>query len=91
MKFTRRKLVETIRKKNQGWTTYQARKIARVSVRRVNQVWVQYKKTGRIPEIGKKIGRPRKPIEKWEIDMIKEDEQGVDQRIEEINMKLMSQ
>ena len=25
------------------------------------------------------------------IDMIKEDEQGVDQRIEEINMKLMSQ
>ena len=72
MKFTRRKLIETIRKKNQGWTTYQARKIARVSIRRVNQVWGQYKQTAQIPEIGKNMGRPKKPIEQWEVQMVKQ-------------------
>ncbi|HLD43139.1 MAG TPA: hypothetical protein VJB08_04090 [Candidatus Nanoarchaeia archaeon] len=33
MKLTRGKLMETIRRKNDGWTTYQARKIARVRFR----------------------------------------------------------
>ena len=36
MKLTKNKLVETIGKKNMGWTTYQARKIAGISIRRVN-------------------------------------------------------
>src|SRR3989338_11299964 len=53
MKLTKHKLIETLRKKNQGWTTYQARKIARISIRRVNQVWKEYNETGEIPEIGK--------------------------------------
>ena len=72
MKLTQGKLIETIRKKNQGWTTYQARKIAGVSIRRVNQVWKQYQESGEIPEIGKKSGRPKKPIEAWEIQTVKE-------------------
>jgi putative transposase len=72
MKLTKTKLIETLRRKNEGWTTYQARKIARVSVRRVNQVWKQYTLTGEIPEIGKNNGRPKKPIEQWEIDMVKQ-------------------
>lgn len=62
MKLTRGKLIETIRRKNEGWTTYQARKIARVSVRRVNQVWTEYLRTGHVPEIGKKVGRHTRPI-----------------------------
>lgn len=71
MKLTKPKLIETLRRKNEGWTTYQARKIARISVRRVNQVWKKYQETGQIPEIGKKNGRPPKPIEEWEINIVR--------------------
>jgi hypothetical protein len=53
MKLTRGKLLETIRRKDQWWTTYQARKIAGISIRRVNQVYNHYLLTEQIPEIGK--------------------------------------
>ena len=56
MKLTKHKLIETLRKKNQGWTTYQARKIAGISIRRVNQVFGTYLKTENMPEIGKMMG-----------------------------------
>ena len=72
MKLTRGKLIETIRKKNQGWTTYQARKIAGISIRRLNQVWNQYLLAGEIPEIGARNGRPKRPIEESEIQTVKE-------------------
>ena len=72
MKLTKSKLLETIRRKNDGWTTYQARKIARISIRRVNQVYGEYIQTGKIPEIGKKVGRPPKPITDEEIRIVKE-------------------
>ena len=72
MKLTKNKLVEIIRKKNNGWTTYQARKIANISIRRVNQVYKQYMLTEQIPEISKTNGRPARPIEEWEIRMVKE-------------------
>jgi len=72
MKLTKGKLMETIRKKNAGCTTYQARKIAGISVRRVNQVWNLYCETGNIPEIGKKMGRPRRPITAYEAFVVKE-------------------
>ena len=72
MKLTQGKLMETIRKKNQGWTTYQARKIAGISIRRVNQVYVQYLISGKMPEIGIKNGRPKRPIEEWEMQTVKE-------------------
>ena len=72
MKLTKPKLLETIRRKNEGWTTYQARKIAGVSIRRVNQVWKIYNETDSLPEIGKKIGRPKKVFEDWEMKLVKE-------------------
>jgi putative transposase len=72
MKLTRGKLIETIRRKNQGWTTYQARKIAGISIRRVNQLWGQYRLERRIPELGKNNGRPKKPVEEWGIQMVKQ-------------------
>jgi len=72
MKLTKGKLIETIRRKNDGWTTYQARKIAGISIRRVNQVYKQYLLTEQIPEIGKTNGRPARPIESWEIQTVKE-------------------
>jgi len=72
MKLTKSKLIETIRRKNDGWTTYQARKIAGISIRRVNQVWSQYQLTNQVPDIGKKNGRPIKPIELWETEMVRQ-------------------
>jgi len=72
MKLTKNKLLETLRRKNDGWTTYQARKIARISIRRVNQVWTEYLETGTIPEIGKRNGRPAKPITDEEVKIVKE-------------------
>ena len=71
MKLTRPKLIETIRRKNEGWTTYQARKIAGISIRRVNQVWKEYQLTNKVPDIGKNNGRHPKPVEQWEIDMVR--------------------
>lgn len=72
MKLTKSKLIETLRKLNKGKTAYQARKIAGVSVRRIYQVKEIHELTGEIPEIGRKAGRPRKMIEQWEIDIVKE-------------------
>ena len=72
MKLTKGKLLDTIYKKTNGWTTYQARKIAGVSIRRVNQVYKQYLLNEQIPEIGRKNGRPIKPIEDLEIGVVKE-------------------
>lgn len=72
MKLTKNKLLETIRRKNDGWTTYQARKIAGISIRRVNQVWKEYLETGQIPELGKRNFRPVKPVEKWEVKLVRE-------------------
>ena len=70
MKLTKGKLLETLRRKNDGWTTYQVRKIGGVSVRRVNQVFKQYQESGRIPELSR-AGRPAKQIEDWEVCLVK--------------------
>ena len=72
MKLTRSKLIETIRLKNEGITTYQARKVAGISIRRVNQVWKEYQLTDKIPEVGKKNGRPARLLEEWEIMMVQQ-------------------
>lgn len=72
MKLTRRKLLETLRRKNDGWTTYQVRKIAGISIRRVNQVWNEYLVSGEIPEIGKKTGRPKRQMTQQEINIVNE-------------------
>lgn len=72
MKLTRKKLVETLRQINECQTSYQARKVAGISVRRVNQVKKEYLEKEEIPEIGRVVGRPRKMIEKWELNTVKE-------------------
>jgi transposase len=72
MKLTKTKLMETLRRKNDGWTTYQARKVAGISIRRVNQVWKDYQTTGLLPEIGKKVGRPKRLIKDEERQIIKQ-------------------
>jgi len=72
MKLTKSKLIETLRKLNNGNTVYQARKIADISVRRVYQLKEAFDKTGEIPKIGDKNGRPLKPFDEWEILIVKQ-------------------
>ena len=72
MKLNKSKVIETLRKLNEGKTVYQARKVAKISVRRVYQVKEAFDKAGVIPEIGKSIGRPSRTLEDWEISMVKE-------------------
>jgi putative transposase len=72
MKLTRGKLLETIRRKNEGWTTYQTRKIGGVSVRRVNQVMRAYERLGEAPVIGRRNGRPPKPLTEEELILVHE-------------------
>lgn len=72
MKLTKPKLLETIRALNNGATTYQARKIAGISVRRTYQIKNEYLRTGKIPEIGKAMGRPTHPITKYEREIVEE-------------------
>src|SRR3989344_7967728 len=71
MKLTQAKLVRTLQKLADGKTVYQARKVAKVSVRRVYQVKEAFDKTGEAPDIGKLAGRPRKPFDEWEIILVK--------------------
>ena len=71
MKFTKKSLIETLQAKTEGKTSYQARKIAKISVRRVDEVWKEYLMTGEIPVIGKRVGRPMIPIEEWEKELVK--------------------
>jgi transposase InsO family protein len=71
MKFTKKSLIETLRAKEEGKSSYQSRKKANISVRRVNQIWKEYLMTGEIPVIGKAVGRPMIPIENWEKKLVK--------------------
>ncbi len=72
MKLSKSKLIETLRRLNNGKTVYQARKVAGISVRRVYQVKEAFDKTGEIPKIGNDVGRPRKPFDEWEINLVKQ-------------------
>jgi len=71
MKFNKKSLVDTLRAKTEGKSSYQARKKAGVSVRRVDELWKEYLMTGEIPVIGKGVGRPMMPIEDWEKELVK--------------------
>ncbi|HIG98652.1 TPA: transposase family protein [Candidatus Woesearchaeota archaeon] len=71
MKLTRAKLVETLRVLNDGESKYQARKIGGITKQRVYQVWNIYNQTGEIPAIGKDVGRPSKPVEDWEVSLVR--------------------
>jgi putative transposase len=72
MKLNKTKLLETIRALNNGATTYQTRKIAGISVRRVHQLWQEYLKTNKLPEIGRAMGRPNRPITPHEKKIVTE-------------------
>jgi putative transposase len=71
MKLTKSKILEILRRKNDGWTTYQIKKRAGVSIRRVNQIYAEYLKIGEAPAIGRRMGRPTRPIKQEEVELVK--------------------
>src|SRR3989338_861093 len=71
MKLTRPKLLETLRVLNEGFSKYQARKIAGITKQRVYQVWNIYQLTGEPPVIGKRTGRPPRPILDSERELVR--------------------
>jgi len=71
MQLTKKTLIETIRDMEEGKGAYQARKHARINVGRVYQIWNEYKRTGKIPELGKRVGRPKREIKKKEIQIVR--------------------
>ena len=72
MKLTKSKLIETIRALNDGDSKHSARKIAGITKQRLYQVWNLYQKSGKLPEIGRRVGRPTKPITDEERELVKD-------------------
>ncbi len=72
MILTKRKVRCLIRWKERGESSKDIAQDLKVTKRRVNQVWRQYKETGEVPEIGNDVGRPRKENTEREMQIILE-------------------
>lgn len=72
MKLNKSRVLRILELKNRGLSSYQARKEADVSKRRVDQIWRQYLLTEEVPAIGKQMGRPKKAIPAFESNLVKE-------------------
>ncbi|MBI4146759.1 transposase family protein [Candidatus Woesearchaeota archaeon] len=71
MKLNKTKILRILEKKNKGMSSYQARKEAGVSQRRVDQIWSEYQRTGEIPVVGARMGPPTKSITQAEVHVVK--------------------
>ena len=72
MKLNPKRIRYLIRKKKQGVSSKTIAFRLKVSKRRVNQIWQEYKKTGEQPIIGQYVGRPVKPLTEEEATVIKQ-------------------
>jgi putative transposase len=57
--------------KKKGESSEAVAKDMKLSKRRVEQIWKEYRETGKEPVVGKNLGRPRKPITPEEAEIIK--------------------
>ena len=62
MKLNGKKIRWIIAQKLKGEPTSTIAEIQGISARRVQQIYKEYVKTGKPPEIGHNIGRPKKPL-----------------------------
>lgn len=72
MKLNKAKILEIIRRREEGWSTNHIRKYVGVSERRVNHILAAYRQTGEVPLVGKNMGRPSKPITPEEKEIVAE-------------------
>lgn len=70
MKLNKGRVRKIITSLNNGKPTSKLAKEFSITQRRVNQIYSKYLKTNAIPSIGEGIGRPTKPIQNWEIELI---------------------
>jgi putative transposase len=71
MKLNKEKVKFIVDKLGNGWTAYDLSRQYEISISRIYQIKREAIISGRIPEIGKKIGRPRKPINEYETNSIR--------------------
>lgn len=71
MKLNKSKILRILEGKNNGISSYQLRKEAGVSKRRVDQVWSRYLQTDEIPLL-KRSGRQTKPIKEADVYLVRE-------------------
>jgi len=72
MKLDQRKIHWIIRQKQKGVTTKQIALDMKISRRRVQQIWKSYAESQQEPVIGENMGRPRKPFDEHEAQVVGE-------------------
>ena len=72
MKLTKAKVRFILRQNCKGVATKEISQDMKVTQRRVQQVLKDYKKTGHEPVYGENVGRPRKPYNETEAQIVKE-------------------
>jgi len=72
MKLDQRKTHWIIRQKQKGVQTKQIALDMKISRRRVQQIWKSFKEHNQEPQIGQNMGRPRKPLDDQEAQVIVE-------------------
>ena len=72
MKLDQRKIHWIIRQKQKGVTIKQIALDMKISRRRVQQIWKSYAESKQEPSIGENMGRPRKPFDEREAEVIGE-------------------
>jgi len=71
MKLSRKKVHWIILQKQKGVGTKEIARDMKVSRRRVQQIWKCFRETGKEPVLGKNLGRPRKPCDKHEAEIVR--------------------
>jgi len=72
MKLNKTKIHWIIRQKRNGMATKDIARDMKVSMRRVQQILKEYRETGKEPNLGENIGRPTKPYDEDEAQIVKE-------------------
>lgn len=70
MKLTKRKMEYIVRNRKKGMSTYMLGKHVKVTERRINQVLLGHKRTGKMPVLGRNLGRPRIKISAEERSLV---------------------
>ena len=70
MKLNKEKVRFIVNKLGKGWTAYQLSKQFEISISRVYQIKRKASSSRELPEIGKNVGRPRKPFTEYEMNSI---------------------
>lgn len=72
MKLNRRKILLIISQKQEGVSSREIAKYMEISRRRINQIWKYFREHGHEPIIGKDVGRPRKPYDEREAQIVRD-------------------